>query len=109
GRRALVHLERLVRAGALALGDISARVDDEPVQPGRELRLAAKLLEPHAQLRKRVLRRVAGILGIAQEMPRQALDPRRMAGAARVESARVPVLRALDEDRVREALVDERR
>jgi hypothetical protein len=39
----------------------------------------------------------------------EPLDPRRVAGAERVESPRVPVLRALDEDGIGQALVDERR
>src|SRR5215469_15844973 len=35
--------KRLVRPRPLAFRDITARIDDEPVQPGRELRLAAEL------------------------------------------------------------------
>ena len=61
------------------LGGVAARVDDEPVQPGRELRLAAELLEADADLRERFLRRVARVLGVPQEMPREPLDPRGVA------------------------------
>jgi hypothetical protein len=49
------------------------------VEPGRELRLAAELTQPDAELRERLLRGVAGVLGIGQEMVGKALDARSVA------------------------------
>ena len=51
-------LERLVHARPPALDGVETRVDDEPVQPRRELRAAAELLQPDAHLRERLLRGV---------------------------------------------------
>ena len=89
-------------------GDVAARVDDEPVEPGRELRLAAELAEPHAELRERLLRGVARVLGIARSCARAA----RRAGRAarRAPPARgVAVFCSRHQDRVAQPLVDERR
>src|SRR5262245_10940620 len=49
-RRAPVLEQRFARTGSLSDGDVAARVHREPVEPGRELRLAAELLDPHAEL-----------------------------------------------------------
>ena len=91
----------------LPVGHVAARIDDEPVQPRRELRLAAELAEPDAELRERLLRGVARVLGVAQQMAREPLDARRVASAQRLERGGVAVLRAGDEDRVAEARVVE--
>ena len=88
--------------------DVAAGVDDEPVQPGRELRLAAELLDPHAELRERLLRRVLRILRIREQVPRQPLDPRRVARAERLERPGVAVLCARDQDRIAQPVVGER-
>ena len=109
GRRTLVLDELLGAAGSLRLGDVLAGVDDEPMQPRRELGLAPKLPDPDHQLRKRLLSRVAAVLGIAEEMQRKSLHPRRVALTESREGARVARLRTCHEDRVRKALVDERR
>ena len=77
------------------------------MEPGRELRLAAELAEPDAELRERLLRGVARVLRIAQQMAGEPLDARRVARAERLERGGVAVLRAGDEDRVAEALVVE--
>ena len=85
--RAEIVGERLVRARLLPLGDVAARVDDEPVQPGGELRLAPELLQPDADLGERLLGGVASVLGVAQQVPGEPLDlrgvPRRRAPRAR--------------------------
>src|SRR5438477_318448 len=101
GGRACMHviLERLVHAGAATLRGVPARVHDETVQPRRELRVAAELRQPDAHLRERLLRSVAGVFRIAEEMARQPLDPRGVPGAERLERTRVAVLRPRDEDR----------
>src|SRR6478736_9132161 len=99
--------QRIVEARPLSLGDIAARVDHQPVQPGGELGLAAELLEPDAELRQRLLRGVARVLRVAQEMPREPLDPRRVPNAERLESASVAGFRAGHENRVAEARVVE--
>src|SRR6476659_4584853 len=62
--------QRIVEARPLPLGDVAARIDHEPVQPGGELRLAAELLEADAELRQGLLRGIARVLRVAQEMPR---------------------------------------
>src|SRR3954447_1382076 len=55
---ARVLLEGIASARALALEHVLARVHEEPVEPRRELRLSAELLQPDAELRERLLRRV---------------------------------------------------
>ena len=87
--------ERFVHARLPALGRIEAGVDDEAVQPRRELRAAAELLQPHADLRERLLCGVARVVGIAQELARKPLDLRRVPGEQRLERLPVAVLRAL--------------
>ena len=65
------------------LDDVEARVDDEPVQPRRELGAAAELLQADAELGERLLGRVARVLGIA----RKCSASRSTRGACRVSSA----------------------
>ena len=101
-------LKRLVYARAPALDGVETRVDDEPVQPRRELRAAAELLQPNAHLRERLLRGVVSVVGIAQDVTRKPLHSRLVPGEERLERLRVAVLRARDEHRVAELLVDER-
>ena len=71
-RRVVVGLEelaeRLVHACPPALDRVEARVDDEPVQPGRELRAAAELLQPDAHLRERLLRGIVSVVRVAQDV-----------------------------------------
>ena len=107
-RDALVLEQRLAAADALAIGHVVAGVDDQPVEPGRELRVAAELPQPDAQLGQRLLRRIAGVLGVGEQVLGQPLDPRCVPLAERGERLRVAVLRSLDEDGITEPLVDER-
>ena len=81
-----------MRRACLRLREVLAGVDDEPVQPGRERRLAAELADADDELRERVLRRVARVLGVAQQVQRELLDPRRVPLAERRE--RLPRRRA---------------
>ena len=90
-RGALVLDERLGAARVRGLREVLARVDDEPVQPGRELRLAAELADADDELRERVLRRVARVLGVAEQVQRELLDPRRVPLAERRERLLVAV------------------
>jgi biotin-[acetyl-CoA-carboxylase] ligase BirA-like protein len=99
--------ERFVDARLPTLGRIEARVDDEAVQPRRELGTAAELLQAHANLRQSLLRGIACIVGIAQDLPREPLDFRRVPGEQRLERLRVAVLRTLHEDRVAQLLVEQ--
>ena len=78
------------------------------MEPGRELRLAAELADPDDELRERVLRRVARVLGVAQQVQREPLDPRGVPLAERRERLLVAGLGARHENRVGEPLVDER-
>ena len=94
------------RARALAaLGRVAAGVEDEPVQPGRELRIAAELRQPDAELRERLLCRVASVLRVAQDVSGEPLDLRGMTGEEGLERLLVAVFCARDEDRVAELLV----
>jgi hypothetical protein len=79
------------------------------VQPGRELRLAAKLPDPRADLRERLLRRVARVLGVAQQVQRDPLHARLVPLAQGLEGTGVSVFGSSHEDRVAQALVRERR
>jgi biotin-[acetyl-CoA-carboxylase] ligase BirA-like protein len=99
--------ERFVDTRLPALCGVETRVDDEPVQPRRELRPTAELLQPYADLCQRLLGGVARIVGIAQDLPCEPLDFRRMPCEQRLERLLVAVLRTLHEDRVAQLLVDE--
>ena len=103
--RPQVVRERFVAALGTPLGGVATRVDHEPVQPGRELRVAAELLQPYAELRERLLGRIASVLGIAEEMTREPLDLRRMSLAEGRECKLVAVFCARDEDRIAQLLV----
>src|SRR5438093_12496713 len=107
-RNALVVEQRLAAAHALAVCDISAGVDHEPVEPRRELGLAAELAEPDAELGERLLSGVAGVFGIGEHLCGQALDARSVPLAERRQRQAVAVLRSLDQNRVTQLLVDER-
>lgn len=106
---ALVVEQRLAAAHALAVGNVVAGVDHEAVEPGRELRIAAKLAQPQAELGQRLLSRVASVLGIGEHLRGQALDTRSVPLAQRRERRRIAVFCSLDQDRVTQPLVDERR
>ncbi len=53
------------------------------------------------------MRRVARVVGIAQDLTREPLDLRRVPREQRLERLPVTVLRALDEDRIAQLLVSE--
>src|SRR4029077_19387270 len=59
-------------------------------------------------LRERILGRIAGVLRVAEEMQRDALDARGVTLAQRRERAPVACLRSRHENGGRELLVDER-
>ena len=107
-RDALVVEQRLAPAHTLAVGDIPAGVDHEPVEPRRELGLAAELAQPEAELGERLLGGVTGVLGIGEHLCGKALDARSMPLTERRQRQAVAVLRSLDQDRVTQLLVDER-
>ena len=100
--------ERLAAADALAVGDVAARVHDQPVQPCREQRIAAKLLDANADLGERLLGGVTRILAVCEQVCREALDRGRMPLAENGEGTPVTVFGSLDEDGITETLVDER-
>src|SRR5579872_3041325 len=102
-----IVLERLVHARLAPLGGVTARVDDETVEPRGELRVAAELRQAQADLRERFLRGVARILRVPEQMTCQPLDARGVPCEQRLERQAVAVLRPGDEDRVAELLVDE--
>ena len=78
------------------------------MQPRRELRLAPELLDLDAELRQRLLRRVARVLGIAEQMARELLHARRMPFAERLESPRIAVFRSFHQDRITQPRIRKR-
>ena len=105
---ALIVEQRLAAAHALAIGDVVTGVDHEPVEPGRELRIAAELTQPQAELGQRLLGCVAGVLRISEDLRGETLDPWGMPLAQRLQRRRIAVFCSLDQDRVTQLLVDER-
>src|SRR5262245_43004690 len=99
--------ERLASSHTLPVRHVAAHVDRQPVQPRGELRLAAKLADAGAQLGERLLRRIAGVLRIAEEVERKLLDARRVPLAERLERLRITVFCAFDQDRIAQPGVDE--
>jgi len=92
--------KRLVRPRPLPFTDVAARVDHEPVEPGRELRFAAELADPHAELGECLLSGVAGVLGVGEQVTGEAFDLCRMTLAKRLERPLVAVLCSFDQDRI---------
>ena len=104
--RAVLDRERLGPPDSLEGHAVSARVYDEPVQPGGELSLPPKLAEPRAELDEGLLRRVARLLEIAHELRRKPVHAGRMACNQDIESAVVAALGFANELRVAQALVE---
>jgi len=77
------------------------------VEPGRKLRLAAKLLQARADLDERLLRRVPRLLEVAHELRGKTVDARRIALDQRVEGAPVAVRGLVHELRIRELRVED--
>ena len=94
---------------ARARCDVAARVERQPVEPRRERRLAAELADLHAELRERVLRRVARILGVPEDMRGETRDTRLVARAQRLEGEWVSVLGAFHENGIAQSVVRELR
>jgi hypothetical protein len=107
-RGPLVLEERLRATQRARLGEVLAGIDGQAVEPGRELRLATKLADAHDELRQRVLCCVPRVLGIAEQVERQALDPRGVARAESLEGLLVACFGARHENRIGKPLVDER-
>ncbi len=105
---ALIVKQGLTAAHALAGGDVMAGVDHEPVEPGCELRIAAELTQPQAELGERLLGGIAGVLGVGEHVRGEALHTRSVPLAQRRQRHRVAVLCSLDQDRITQPLVDER-
>ena len=104
--RAVLDRERLGPPDSLEREAVSARVHDEPVQPGSELGLPAKLAEPRAELDEGLLRGVARLLEIAHELRGEPVHAGRMACNQDVESAVVAALGLANELGVAQALVE---
>jgi Biotin/lipoate A/B protein ligase family len=90
------------------LRHVLARVDDQPVEPGGERRLAAELADPAHELHERLLCGVARIFGIAQHVQGNPLDTRGMPLTEHSQCVGVAVSGTSHEDGVGEPLVDER-
>jgi hypothetical protein len=120
GQRRLVHrvgvhggarvvVERLPAARPLARGDVLARIHDEPVQPRRELRLAPELADPDAELREGLLRGVASVLAVPQQVEGKPLHARRVPLAQDLEGPPVTVFRPSHENGIAQPAVVEGR
>ena len=77
-------------ARELRSAHVLAGVDDEAVEPGRELRFAAELAYTHDELRERLLRSIARVLRVAEQVQGELLDPRRMPFAERCQRRASP-------------------
>jgi hypothetical protein len=93
----------------LPVGDVVARVDDEPVEPGREAGVASELADSHTELCQRFLSGIPGVLVVGKHLRGQALDARRVPLAKRRERPLVAVLCSPDKNGITEPLVDQRR
>jgi hypothetical protein len=89
-RRAFVGDERFSESSAFARVLVSARVDDQAMEPGSELRVAPELTDLRAELDQRLLGSVPGILEVAHELSGEAVDARTVALHERVEGSRIP-------------------
>ena len=69
--RRVVFGERLAAPDPLAVREIAAGVDDEAVEPGGELALAAELAQALADLEQRFLGGVTRILDVAEQWRRK--------------------------------------
>ena len=90
------------------LRHVLAGVDDEPVEPGRELRLAPELADPLARASPATPGPHRAHPRVAQDVQRDALDAGGVPLAERRQRLPVSVLGAAHENRVRQPLVDER-
>ena len=77
----------------------------EPVEPRRELRVAAELAQPRAELHERLLRRVARVLDVAHELRGDPVHARRVALDEHVQRRPVARARLRDEREVAELAV----
>ena len=74
-----------LRARVAASPVIQTEVDQDPIEPGRELRLAPEARGCPIHPEKRFLREVAGVLGVAQQRPRQPVRAPLVPGDQHVE------------------------
>jgi BirA family transcriptional regulator, biotin operon repressor / biotin---[acetyl-CoA-carboxylase] ligase len=97
--------KRLGPAHALERRAVATGVDDEPVQPGRELGFAAELAQARAELHERLLGGVPRLFQVAEELRGQAVDLGCVAFDERVEGAPVPARSLAHELSVTQPLV----
>ena len=98
----VVERERLGLTDALARKAIAAGVHDQAVKPGGELRLAAELAEPGAELHERLLRGIPRLLEVAHDLRGEPVHARGMPLDKGVERPSVAVLCLADEVHVAE-------
>jgi BirA family biotin operon repressor/biotin-[acetyl-CoA-carboxylase] ligase len=103
---AVLQRERLRPPDALEGDPVAACVHDQAVEPRRELRLAAELAQPRAELDERLLGSIPSLLEVAQELGGKAVDPRRVARDKYVERQTVAARRLANELGVAQALVE---
>ena len=107
GGGAYILLERVVTSCSPPLRDVAAGVERQAMKPRRERSLTPELANFGAELRKCILRGVACILGVGEQMGGEAADTGGVASAERFQGVSIPVLGASDEDGVAEAVVRE--
>ena len=90
-------------------GEIATRVDHDSMKPRRELAVAAELAQPDGQLEQRLLRGVAGVLDVAEDLGGQPRHAGGMALEQRLERAPVAVVCPRDEIRVAQPSIAEKR
>ena len=107
-RGPVVHEQRLGAAERPGLSQVLTGVDDQAVEPGRELGLATKLTDTDDQLGQGLLGGVAGVLRVTEQVRSQTLDPGSVPLTQGSESALVAGLGPGNQDGVGKPAVVER-
>jgi BirA family biotin operon repressor/biotin-[acetyl-CoA-carboxylase] ligase len=107
-RSTVLHRERLRPANALERDPVAAGVDDEAVEPGGELRLAAKLAQARTKLDERFLRGVPRLFKVTEDLRGEPVNPRRVTLDEHVEGLSVPTRGPPDELGIAQTLVEPR-
>ncbi len=106
--RFVLEGELLRLADPLSREAVAARVHDQAVEPGGELRLAAELAQARAQLDKRLLRGIPRLLEVAHELRREPVHARCMPFDENVERPSITCSCLADEVHVAEVSVHDR-
>jgi biotin-[acetyl-CoA-carboxylase] ligase BirA-like protein len=107
-RGLVLEHEWLRLANPLSRKAVAARVHDDAVKPGGELRLAAELAQARAQLDERLLRGIPRLFEIAHDLRREPVHARCMPFDENVERPSIAISCLADEVHVTEPSVHDR-